>query len=249
MRTHGHRSNNTNEIFSYGPQTPTLIAYDKLRYRMLPYIYSLAWRITNDDYTLMRPLVMDWRTSEKVRDIGDEFLFGPSILVAPVTAEGAVSRSLYLPPAAGWYEFWSGARVAGDQTIMAQAPLDRIPLYIRAGSILPLGPEVEYASESPDSPITLRIYPGADADFTLYYDEGDNYDYEKGAHSTIPIHWDDAAHTLTIGARQGAFPGMPEKRTFRAIIAGENKATGGQVESQVDKELQYSGSAVSAALQ
>jgi alpha-D-xyloside xylohydrolase len=248
MRTHGHRSNNTNEIFSYGPQTPTLIAYDKLRYRMLPYVYSTAWRITNDDYTPMRPLVMDWRTNEKVRDIGDEYLFGPSILVAPVTEQGAISRRLYLPPAAGWYDFWTGAHYNGDQTILAQAPLDRIPLYVRAGSILPLGPEVEFAGESPGAAITLRIYPGADADFTLYDDEGDNYDYEKGAHATIPIHWDNAARTLAIGARQGSFPGMPSRLTFRAIIAGENKAAGGAVEVQADKELEYSGSPITTVL-
>ena len=111
FRTHGHRVNNTNEIFSYGPQTPTLIAYDKLRYRLLPYIYSLAWRVTNDDYTIMRPLIMDWRTDVKVRDIGDEYLFGPSILVNPVTLEGATERSVYLPPAPAWYDFWTGAKL------------------------------------------------------------------------------------------------------------------------------------------
>ncbi|MFZ0394719.1 MAG: TIM-barrel domain-containing protein [Terracidiphilus sp.] len=248
MRTHGHRSNNTNEIFSYGPQVPTLIEYDKLRYRMLPYIYSLAWRVTNDDYTIMRPLVMDWRTDEKVRDIGDEYLFGPSILVLPVDEQGVVSRRGYLPPAPGWYDFWTGRRWVGDQKILAQAPLDRIPLFVKAGSILPLGPEREYAMESSDAPITLRIYPGADADFTLYNDEGDSYDYEKGEHATVALHWDDASHTLTIGARQGSYPGMPASRQFRVVLVREGVGAGPGMEEQVDKELTYDGSEASVSL-
>lgn len=248
MRTHGHRSNNTNEIFSYGPQVPTLITYDKWRYRMLPYIYSLAWKVTSDDYTIMRPLIMDWRTNEKVRDIGDEFMFGPEILVSPVTQEGATNRTVYLPPAAGWYDFWTGAKLEGDRRIVADAPLDRIPLYIKAGSILPLGIEREYATESPDAPITLRIYRGANANFTLYEDEGDTYDYEKGAHAAIPLHWDEASTTLSIGAREGSYPGMPQTRTFRVIVVGEAKGVGTQVEARVDKEIQYNGSATSAVI-
>ncbi|HTX76160.1 MAG TPA: TIM-barrel domain-containing protein [Terracidiphilus sp.] len=248
MRTHGHRSNNTNEIFSYGPQTPTLIEYDKLRYRMLPYIYSLAWRVTNDDYTLMRPLVMDWRTNEKVRDIGDEYLFGPSILVAPVTEEHAMARRLYLPPAAGWYDFWTGTHYRGDQPILAQAPLNRIPLFVKAGSILPLGPEREYAMQSPNAPITLRIYPGADADFTLYNDEGDSYDYEKGAHAIIPIHWDDASATLTIGARQGSYPGMPAVRTFRIVLVRPGAGSGAQTEDHFDAKPTYDGTQVTVPI-
>ncbi|HWE87247.1 MAG TPA: TIM-barrel domain-containing protein [Terracidiphilus sp.] len=248
MRTHGHRSNNTNEIFSYGPQTPTLIQYDKLRSRMLPYIYSLAWRVTSDDYTIMRPLVMDWRTNEKVRDIGDEYLFGPSILVLPVDEQGAITRRAYLPPAPAWYDFWTGRRFVGDQKILAQAPLAHIPLFVKAGSILPLGPEREYAMQSPDAPITLRIYPGANGDFTLYNDEGDSYDYEKGAHTTIPIHWDDASATLTIGAIQGSYPGMPASRTFRIVLVRPGVGAGPRMEEHVDKELQYTGAAIQAVL-
>ncbi len=248
MRTHGHRSNNTNEIFSYGPQVPTLIEYDKLRYRMLPYIYSLAWRVTHDDYTIMRPLVMGWRTNEKVRDIGDEYLFGPSILVLPVDEQGVVTRRGYLPPAPGWYDFWTGRRWVGDQKILAQAPLNRIPLFIKAGSILPLGPEREYAMESPDAPLTLRIYPGADADFTLYNDAGDSYDYEKGEHATVALHWDDASRTLTIGARQGSYPGMPASRQFRVVLVREGVGAGPQIAEHVDKELTYDGSQATVSL-
>ncbi len=240
FRTHGHRVNNTNEIFSYGPQTPTLIAYDRLRYRLLPYIYSLAWRVTNDDYTIMRPLIMDWRTNVKVRDIGDEYMFGPSILVNPVTLEGVTERSVYLPPAPAWYDFWTGAKIGGGQRIQAAAPLNRIPLYIRAGTILPLGP-VEYATESTDAPITLRIYRGADADFTLYEDEGDTYDYEKGAHATIPLHWAETASTLTIGARQGQYPGMPASRSFRIVVVDATHGTGPQVQSDEGRTINYEG--------
>jgi alpha-D-xyloside xylohydrolase len=247
FRTHGHRANDTNEIFSYGPQVPTLISWDKFRYRLLPYIYSLAWRVTSQDYTLMRPLVMDWRTDEKVREIGDQYLFGPSILVNPVTREGATSRSVYLPPAAGWYDFWTGERLKGDENVQAPAPLDRMPLYVKAGSILPLGPAVEYATESPDAPLELRIYRGADADFTLYQDEGDTYDYEKGEHSTIPLRWNDATSTLTLGARQGKYPGMATERRFRVVLVGLSSGTG-MNETSAAREVDYTGSAVSVTL-
>jgi alpha-D-xyloside xylohydrolase len=241
FRTHGHRSNDTNEIFSYGAQTPTLIAYDKLRYRLLPYIYSLAWRVTSDDYTMQRPLVMDWRTNTKVRDIGDQFMFGPSILVNPVTTEGATSRFLYLPPAEGWYNFWSGEKLNGDQRILAQAPLDRIPLYIRAGAILPMGPEIEYAGEKPDAPIELRLYRGADGSFDLYEDQGDSYAYEKGARAITPFHWDDATGTLTLGTRQGSYPGMTVAHDFRVILVDGAHGIGAQVATSADKVIRYEG--------
>lgn len=224
FRTHGHRANDTNEVFSYGPVTPILIQYDKLRYRLLPYIYSLAWRVTSEDYTIQRPLIMDWRNDPKVAAIGDQFMFGPAILVNPVTEEGATSRWLYLPPANAWYDFWTGDKLGGGRRVEAQAPLDRIPLYVRAGSILPLGPEVEYADQQTAAPIELRVYPGADGSFTLYEDQGDTYAYEKGAHAVIPIRWDDKSGTLTIAARQGAYPGMPAERAFRVVVVDGTKA-------------------------
>ena len=247
FRTHGHRSNNTNEIFAYGPQTPTLIAYDNLRYRMLPYIYSLAWKVTSDDYTIMRPLVMDWRDDVNVRFLGDEYMFGPDLLVSPVTEEGATQREVYLPPAPAWYDFWTGEKLEGGRRIMAQAPLDRIPLYVKAGSILPLGPEVEYATQSPDAPLTLRIYRGAEGDFTLYEDAGDTYDYENGQHTTIPLHWDDAAGTLTVGARNGSYPGMAKERVFRVVLVTAANGAGAQPEAKADKEIHYTGAEVKTA--
>jgi alpha-D-xyloside xylohydrolase len=155
-----------------------LVDYDKLRYRLMPYIYALAWRVTNEDYTVQRPLVMDWRTDPNTRDIGDEFMFGPAILVSPVLQPDATRRTLYLPDGPTWYDFWTGAPQKGGREIDAEAPLDRLPLYVRAGSIVPLGPDIEYTGEKPAGPIELRIYKGGDGAFELYQDAGDSYDYE-----------------------------------------------------------------------
>ena len=245
FRTHGHRANNENELFSYGSVTPILIRYDKLRYRLLPYIYSLAWQVTAHDSTIMRPLVMDWRTDPHVWNIGDQFMFGPDLLISPVTEQGAISRWLYLPASPAWYDFWTGDKTNGQQRIEVTAPLDRIPVYVRAGSILPLGPEIEWAGQNPAAPIELRIYPGADGDFQLYDDAGDTYAYEKGAHSIIPIHWNEASKTLTIGAREGSFPTMLSQRTFRVVFVSGNHGAGASPTAQVDKEVQYDGSSVS----
>lgn len=244
FRTHGHRANEVNELFSYGPVTPILVSYDKLRARLLPYIYSEAWKVTSEDGTIMRPLVMDWRTDEKVWNIGDEFLFGPSILVSPVTQEGAKERYLYLPPAAKWYDFWTGKTTDGDQRFDASAPLDRIPLYVKAGAILPMGLVVEYAAEKPGAPIELRVYRGADGHFDLYEDAGDTYNYEKGQHALIPIDWNEASQTLTIGAKSGSYPGMVERRTFKVVFVGENHGAGAEETASADRSVEYSGSAV-----
>jgi alpha-D-xyloside xylohydrolase len=241
LRVHGTRKTNQNELWSYGPEAQKiLVNFDRLRYRMLPYIYSLAWKTTSDSYTPMRPLVMDFRTDVRAQNTGDEFMFGPAFLVSPVTEPDATTRRLYLP-ASKWYDFWTGSAIAGGQTVDANAPLDRLPLYIRAGSILPLGPDEEWATEKPADPIELRIYRGADGDFTLYEDENDNYDYEKGAYATVPFHWDDAKQTLTIGDRKGDFPGMLENRTFHVVFVDENHGTGVNPEVRPDKAISYSG--------
>jgi alpha-D-xyloside xylohydrolase len=181
-------------------------------------------------------------------NIGDQFMFGPAILVNPVTEQAATTRHLYLPMAR-WHDFWTGKTLNGGSAIDAAAPLDRIPLYVRAGSILPMGPDVEYAAEKPADPIELRIYRGADGDFTLYEDENDNYNYEKGVYATIPIHWDDAKATLTVGERKGNFPGMLESRIFRIVVASEGHGTGIGLTAQPDKIVQYSGKPVTVALQ
>jgi alpha-D-xyloside xylohydrolase len=245
FRVHGTRNPSQNELWSYGPEAQKiLVDYDTLRYRLMPYIYSEAWRVTSEHYTIMRPLVMDWRTDARAQNTADEFLFGPSILVNPVYIQGAASRTVYLPKAT-WYDFWTGEKLEGEQTIQAAAPLEKLPLYVRAGSILPLGPTMEWTTEKPEDPIELRIYPGADGDFTLYEDENDNYNYEKGAHATIAMHWDDAAHTLTIGARQGSFPGMLEKRVFRLVVVGREHGVGVSASDAAEKTITYAGEKVS----
>ncbi len=240
FRTHGHRDHN--ELWTYQSVYPALLAIDKLRYRMLPYVYSLAWKVTSDDYTIQRPLVMDFRTDQATWDIGDEFMFGPAILVSPVLTEHATERRLYLPAGAEWYDFWTGDRTQGGKEITAPAPLDRIPLGIRAGSILPLGPAIEYAGQASD-PIELRVYPGANGQFNIYEDQGDSYAYEHGAHAVIPVHWDDASRTITIGARQGSFPGMKPAHTFNVVIVGSGHGIGGEPTAKPDKTVHYDGSA------
>jgi len=239
LRVHGTRKPDENELWSYGPDAQNiLVNFDRLRYRMLPYIYSLAWKTTSAGYTPMRPLVMDFRTDPRAQNIGDQFMFGPAFLVNPVTEPAATTRQLYLPEAK-WYDFWTGAEVTGSRMISAMAP--RLPLYVRAGSILPLGPDEEWSTEKPEDPIEMRIYPGADGDFTIYEDENDTYDYEKGAYATIPLYWADASRTLTIRDRKGQFPGMPEKRTFRVVLVRENHGVGVNAADEADKVVQYSG--------
>jgi alpha-D-xyloside xylohydrolase len=243
FRSHGHRPQN--EMWTYDKIEPILIKYDKLRYRLMPYIYSLAWKVSNEDYTIQRPLVMDWRTDQRTWNIGDEFMFGPSILVSPVLKQDATHRTLYLPDSPKWYDFWTGAATKGSQEVEAEAPLDRLPLYIRAGSILPLGPEIEYATQDPAGPIELRVYRGANGSFDIYEDSGDSYDYQGGAHSVIPIRWDEETHRLTIGARVGSFPEMVAQRKFRIVFVAAGHGAGESVSANADREITYDGAETS----
>jgi alpha-D-xyloside xylohydrolase len=243
FRTHGHRDHN--ELWTYDRVFPALLAIDRLRYRLLPYVYSLAWKVTSEDYTIQRPLVMDFRSDPATWEIGDQFMFGPAILVSPVLTEHAVNRQVYLPAGTGWYDFWTGERTAGGTDVNAAAPLDRIPLDVRAGSILPLGPVIEYAGQAAD-PIELRIYPGKDGDFNLYEDQGDSYRYTAGAYTAIPIHWDDAARTLTFGARQGSYEGMAARHTFNVVIVAAGHGVGAEPAAVPDKTLIYSGEKTAA---
>jgi len=243
FRTHGHRPQN--EFWAFDKVEPILIAYDKLRYRLMPYIYSLAWRVTNGDYTIQRPLLMDWRNDASTRDIGDQFMFGPAVLVSPVLQAEATRRTLYLPDSSAWFDFWTGTTQKGGREIDADAPLDRIPLYVRAGSILPLGPEIEYADEKPAGPIELRIYRGADGEFELYQDAGDSYDYERGAHSIIPVHWAESTRTLTIGERQGGYPEMPQSMQIKIVWVSAGHGSGLAPVTNPDETVEYTGKAVS----
>ncbi|MFZ0337154.1 MAG: DUF5110 domain-containing protein, partial [Terracidiphilus sp.] len=206
---------------------------------------SLAWKVTSEDYTIQRPLVMDFRQDPATWEIGDQFMFGPALLVSPVLTEGAIQRALYLPAGTRWYDFWTGKHDEGGATVYVDAPLDRIPLAVRAGSILPLGPAIEYAGQATD-PIELRIYPGADGNFALYEDAGDGYDYERGAHATIPIHWNNATRTLTLGARQGSYPGMAAGHTFKVVMVSAGHGVGGDATASPDKTIRYTGASAEA---
>jgi alpha-D-xyloside xylohydrolase len=241
FRVHGTRNPSENELWSYGADAQKiLVDYDTLRYRLMPYIYSDAWQVTSKHGTLMRPLVMDWREDVDAQNTGDEYLFGPAILVAPVTTQGSTSRTVYLPQAT-WYDFWTGEKQDGGKRIQADAPLEKLPLFVRAGSIVPMGPAMEWSTEKPADPIEVRVYPGADGDFTLYEDENDGYAYQKGAHATIGLHWDDGAKTLTIGAREGSFSGMLKERTFRVVVVGSGHGVGIGESEKAEATVSYKG--------
>ena len=215
---------------------------DRLRYRLLPYIYSLAGAVNQENGVFMRPLVMDFPADPKARDIRDQYLFGPALLVNPVTTYQARSRSVYLPGNGAWYDFATGAVHQGGATIEAAAPFDSMPVFVKAGSILPIGPELQYVGEKPADKITLYVYAGADGDFSLYEDDGASYGYEQGAFTKIPLHWNDAAHTLTIGARTGSFPGMLKERLFDVIVVSAVNPVGFSFTPIPQTRLSYNGS-------
>jgi alpha-D-xyloside xylohydrolase len=246
FRSHGHRP--ANEIWAYPQVEPALLTFDRLRYRMMPYVYSAAWGVSHDDGTLMRPLPMDFRADPLTWNLGTEYMFGPALLVSPVLEAGATSRRVYLPKGAGWYDFWTGTKLEGGRTIEAAAPLERLPLYVRAGSILPLGPEEQYADEQPNGPLELRLFPGADATFTLYNDQGDSYAYEHGAYATTTLHWTEATRTLTMGARAGDYPGMPKELTVHVVMTRAGRGVGEAVSAIADKTITYTGAEVSVKL-
>jgi alpha-D-xyloside xylohydrolase len=216
FRVHG--TGKPKEIWRFDEATQKiLIDYDHLRYRLLPYIYSVSWKVTNEGYTMMRPLVMDFRNDPQARGIPDQFMFGPAILVNPVTQSGATNRGVYLPSGPAWYDFWTGKVYPGGQTVEADAPVQTLPLFVKAGSIVPCGPSVQQAMEKAD-PITLYVYTGADGAFTLYEDDGLTYAYERGKSARILIRWNDEKRTLTIGKREGSFPSMLTERTFEIVF-------------------------------
>jgi len=205
FRSHGSRKHN--EVWSYGKQAePILEKYLRLRYELMPYIYSLGYMAHETGAPFMRGLFMDFPNDERVANIGDEYMFGPAFLVAPVTEQGATSRSVYLPAGTDWYNFWTNERLHGGQTVTVAAPIDTLPLFVRAGSILPLGEAVESTNEV-QKIAKIRVYPGADGDFQLYSDDGTTYDYEKGKDAITQLHWSDANRKLSeTGAKAWAKP-------------------------------------------
>ena len=261
FRSHG--ADAPREIWQFGKKgEPVYDAIEqtiRLRYRLIPYLYSTAWQVTSNNKSYLRPLFSDFATDRNVWDMTDEFMFGNSILAAPVldpqyTQEKVIREDAmtgwdrkevrgkmddgssvdwsapktvtkYLPKGALWYDFWTGKQYRGGQRLELSTSLNRVPMFVRAGSILPLGPEMQYTGEEPWDNLEIRLYPGADGTFTLYEDEGDTYNYERGIYSTIPFHWNDRSHTLTIGNRQGQYPGMLTNRKFTVVMPNGTSQT------------------------
>ena len=230
------------------PAYKTIVWYDQLRYRMMPYLYSMAGWVHLHDYTMMRALVMDFNGDAKVLNIKDQWMFGPSLMACPVGYYKARSRDVYLPQQRGWYNLYSGTHYAGGQTITASAPYERIPVYVPEGSILPFGPAMEWSDEKPAELINLYVYAGRDAKFELYEDEGTNYNYEKGKYATIQINWNDATRTLTIGQRKGSFNGMLKDRRFNVVLVTADKARELNLENPQGTMVSYNGKLVSVQL-
>lgn len=237
------------EFWRFDEKTQGILRnYLDLRYRLLPYLYSVAWQITSSGSTFMRPLVMDFPNDPQVVNIGDQYLFGPAIMATPITAAGTTNQSLYLPAAgAPWFNFWTGAKSPAGQRVDAAAPVDTLPLFVKPGSILPMGPFLQYSSEKPADPIELRVYRGANGKFTLYEDEHDSYNYEKGKFATIPLEWNEAKQTLTIGKRTGGFPGMLNERTFNIVWVSDNHGAGIPITEKPDEVVRYTGKAVTVS--
>lgn len=246
FRSHGEYP--YREIFNLAPVGSDvengLIWYDRLRYRLLPYIYTLAGDTYHRGGTIMRALIMDFPNDPRVRDMGEEYLFGPAFLVAPVTRFGARAWDVYLPAGTRWFDFYTGRVYDGGQTVTADAPLARMPLFVRAGSIVPTGPAIEYADQQLDGPITVFVYAGADGSFDLYEDDGETYAHQAGAFTRIPIRYDDASGTVTIGAREGTYPGMPVQRTFHVRWVSGPSRDVANLDARPDGMVRYSGAEV-----
>lgn len=254
-RTHGQWP--LREVWNIAPEDhPTykaILWYDRLRYRLMPYLYSMAGAVHFKDYTMMRALVMDFNGDPQVYDIKDQWMFGPSLMACPVSEYKARHRSVYLPmrknvdgqvKSFGWYDFYTGRHYTGGQTIVASAPLERIPVYVPEGSIIPFGPEMEWSDEKPAELINLYVYAGRNAKFTLYEDEGTNYNYERGKYATIPITWDDSSRTLTIGKRKGNFSGMLKSRRFRVVLIDKDRARPLNFDAPEGKMVSFKGEAI-----
>ncbi|WP_183573549.1 glycoside hydrolase family 31 protein [Mucilaginibacter sp. X5P1] len=225
-----------------------LLKFDKLRYRLLPYIYSLAGRVTNENYTIMRSLAFDFRGDKNIYSIPDQYMFGPAFLVNPVTEHGKTTRNVYLPASTKWYDFYTGKQYDGGQRIESVAPIDIIPLYIKAGSMVPMGPVMQYATEKPANNIELRIYPGANGQFEYYEDENDNYNYEKGASATFKFTWNDKTHQLTISDTKGNFNGMIKKHTFNVVLVNDGHGVNTDAVAKADKVIIYTGKALTVKI-
>lgn len=244
FRMHGYQTET--EPWKYGQTVEdNMRKMLNLRYRLLPYIYSEAWQVTSNGSTMMRPLVMDFVDDISAINSKYQFMFGKSILTAPVTEPGVTKMDVYLPKSTSWYDFWTGEQYEGGQTIDADAPIDRIPLFVKAGSIVPMGSIVQYADEKPADTLEIRIYRGADAQFELYEDEGDNYNYENGKYSIITFIWNDKRQSLTISDRKGDFEGCLKERVFNIVMVSENSGIGINTDN-MGKKVRYQGKKITS---
>jgi alpha-D-xyloside xylohydrolase len=265
MRSHG--TDAPREIYQFGKKGDIIYdvidKYINLRYSLLPYIYATSREVSAQQSSMMRALMMDFASDKQALDINDEFMFGRSLLVCPVTQPMYTkidvkgndtiniedfniikTKEVYLPKGADWFDFWTGEKLSGGQTIICNTPIDIMPLFVKAGSILPVGPKVQYATEKKWDELDIRLYKGADGEFILYEDENDNYNYEKGLYSTISFTWNEDKNTLTIGDRKGTFPGMLSERKFNIVLVDKNKGAGFEALSGIDKEIVYTGKKV-----
>jgi alpha-D-xyloside xylohydrolase len=249
LRVHGELR--PREMWTLGDDSPAFNAelkLDRLRYALFPYIYSQAGWVTQKDYTMMRPLVMDFPHDSTARELTDQFMFGPALLVAPVTHYKERMRPVYLPAGSQWYDYWTGKPVASGR-LDAQAPYDQIPVFVRAGSIIPYGPDVQYVGEKPSDPLTLYVYAGADGEFTLYEDQGTTFDYEKGAFSLMQMRWNNKTGTLTIGKQMGAYDGIVRTRTFHVVLVSKTHPGSFSRTAGTLRSVQYTGAEVRLKLQ
>lgn len=243
FRSHGQYP--YREIYNIAPENhpayKSMLFYNQLRYRLMPYIYSTTASVYHNNYTLMRGLIMDFASDPNVKNIGDQYMFGSSILVNPVYKQHATERKVYLPAGQGWYDLYTSKYFEGGQSINAAAPYERMPLFVKEGSIIPVGADIQHTNESNNDKITLYIYTGRDASFNLYEDEGINYNYEKGAFCNIPITYKEAGKTLTIGKCSGDFKGLSKNKIFRIVWVDKDKKTSIDFSAQADTAISYNG--------
>ena len=250
-RTHGQWP--TREVWNIAPADhpayKSIVYYDKLRYRLMPYLYSMTGMVHFKDYTMMRGLVMDFNGDDNIYNIKDQWMFGSALMACPVGEYQKYSRNVYLPKQKGWYDFYTGKYYTGGQTIVADAPYEKIPVFVPEGAILPVGPEMEWSDQKKPELIDLYVYAGKDGAFTIYEDEGTNYNYEKGKYATIDIRYNDALKTVTFGARKGAFDGMLQKRRFNVVLVSGNNQQGiSLAKAPKGKMVKYAGQAVTIKL-
>ena len=240
------------EVWNIAPENhptyQTIVWYDRLRYRLMPYLYSMAGWVHLSDYTMMRALVMDFNGDRNVLNIKDQWMFGPAFMACPVGYYKARSRSVYFPKQSGWYDLYTGEHIDGGQTLVVEAPLERMPVFVREGAIIPFGPEMQYSDEKPAELINLYVYAGRNGSFQLYEDEGTNYNYERGKYSTIDISYDDASRTLTFGQRKGAFKGMLKQRRFNVVLVSGDRPQALNLDNPEGKMVPYDGKTVRVQL-